>query len=87
VAYGKLDPVSGLGVVGFGLSIAGFSAKANRHQAELLTALQGVAQAAVDIRSGNSAGAVQLAEKTALSLVPPLVTNSAMTSTSGDQVK
>jgi hypothetical protein len=83
VAYGKVDPVTGLGVVGFGLSIAGFSAKANRHQAELLTALQGVATAAVDIRSGNSAGAAALVEKSAFSLVPSLVTNS----TAGDQAK
>jgi len=29
VWYGKLDPVSGLTLLGIGLSIAGFSAKAN----------------------------------------------------------
>jgi len=33
VWYGKLDPVTGLNGAGVGLSIAGFSAKANRHQA------------------------------------------------------
>jgi hypothetical protein len=57
VWYGKLDPVTGLTVLGVGLSIAGFSAKANRHQAELLTALQDVAQAGAEIRTGNAAEA------------------------------
>jgi hypothetical protein len=65
VWYGKLDPVTGLTVLGVGLSIAGFSAKANRHQAELLAALQGVAQAGTDLRAGKSAQAIQDAEQTA----------------------
>jgi hypothetical protein len=54
VAYGKLGVVDGLTLLGVGLSIAGFSAKANRHQAELLTAVQGIAQIGVDVRTGNS---------------------------------
>jgi hypothetical protein len=58
VWFGKLDPVSGLGVVGVGMSIAGFSAKANRHQAELLTALQGVTQIGADERAGKSGQAI-----------------------------
>jgi hypothetical protein len=55
VWYGKVDPVSGLAVVGFGLSIAGWSAKANRHQAELLSALQDVSRAAIDSKLGKAA--------------------------------
>ena len=51
--YGKLDPVSGLAVVGFGLSIAGYSAKVNRHQAELLAALGAISQAGADARAGK----------------------------------
>jgi hypothetical protein len=65
VWYGKLDPVTGLTILGVGLSIAGFSAKANRHQAELLTALQGVAQVGADVRAGNKAEALQDAEAAA----------------------
>lgn len=53
VWYGKLDAVSGLAVVGFGLSIAGWSAKANRHQAELLAALGAITQAGADARAGK----------------------------------
>jgi hypothetical protein len=71
---GKLDPATGLGVLGFGLSIAGMSAKANRHQAQLLDALKAVAQVAGDERSGNAAQAIADAESAAttigLSLVP-----------------
>jgi hypothetical protein len=65
VWYGKLDPVTGLTVLGIGLSIAGFSAKANRHQAELLTVLQGVAQAGSDVRAGKPEQAIADAEQTA----------------------
>jgi hypothetical protein len=53
VWYGKLSAVDGLTLLGIGLSIAGFSAKANRHQAELLTALEGVSQAGTEIRAGQ----------------------------------
>jgi hypothetical protein len=71
---GKLDPATGLAVLGFGLSIAGMSAKANRHQAQLLAALRAVAQVAGDERSGRPAQAVADAESAAttigLSLVP-----------------
>lgn len=55
VWYGKLDPTSGLTVAGIGLSIAGYGAKANRHQAELLAALQGVARIGADVRAGKPA--------------------------------
>ncbi len=71
--YGKLDPVTGVGVVGAGLSIAGFSAKANRHQAELLTALEGVSQAGADVRAGNKTAAFTTAELTAAQLAPAAV--------------
>jgi hypothetical protein len=53
VWLGKLDPVTGLGVLGAGLSIAGFSAKANRHQDELLVALDGIALAGADERAAK----------------------------------
>ena len=72
VWYGKLDPVTGLALLGTGLSIAGLSAKANRHQAELLTALDGVAQAGADIRAGNRGLALVDAEATAGQLAPVL---------------
>jgi hypothetical protein len=75
VWYGKLDPTTGLAVLGFGLSIAGMSAKANRHQAQLLDALRAVAQVGGDERSGNTAQAIADAEAAAtsigLSLMPP----------------
>jgi len=68
VCYGKLEPVDALTVLGIGLSICGLAAKTNRHQAELLTALQGVAQVSTDLRSGKSAQAVQDAEQAATSI-------------------
>ncbi len=74
VWFGKLDPISGLGVVGVGMSIAGFSAKANRHQEELLTALQGVAQIGADQRSGNKPAMIRDAELTAEQLAPAAMT-------------
>jgi hypothetical protein len=74
VWYGKLDAVDGLTLVGVGLSIAGFSAKANRHQAELLTALQGVGQIGADMRTGNRVAAIQTAEQAGATLLPAGVT-------------
>ena len=59
VWLGKLDPVTGLGVLGAGLSIAGFSAKANRHQDELLVALDGIALAGADERAARPTLAAQ----------------------------
>jgi hypothetical protein len=73
VWYGKLDPVSGMTLLGIGLSIAGFSAKANRHQAELLTALQGVAKVGADTQAGNRTAALQDAEGTATQLAPAAI--------------
>jgi hypothetical protein len=70
VWYGKLDPVTGLTVLGIGLSIAGMSAKANRHQAELLTALQGVAAVGAAARTSGPGQAVQLAENQVLATAP-----------------
>ena len=82
VWYGKLDPVSGLTLLGIGLSIAGFSAKENRHQAELLTALQGVAQIGADERAGKSAQVIlQDAEGTVLPLAAPAALGYAIGST------
>lgn len=74
VWYGKLDPVTGMTVLGIGLSIAGFSAKANRHQAELLTALQGVAKVGADEREGKTDQALKDAEQTVLSVGASVVT-------------
>lgn len=73
VWYGKLDAASGLMVLGVGLSIAGFSAKANRHQAELLTALQGVAKVGADERAGDAGAATQDAETTVKQLAPAVL--------------
>jgi hypothetical protein len=58
VATGKLSIVDATAVIGLGCSICGWSAKANRHQAELLTALEAVAAAGADLRAGNKAAAV-----------------------------
>jgi hypothetical protein len=76
VWYGKLDPVNGLTVVGIGVSIAGYSAKVNRHQAQLLAALQDVSRAAADSKLGSAAvigdlvpGAIGLASAAAPALL------------------
>jgi hypothetical protein len=61
---GVMSPESGLTLVGAGIAVIGFADKANRHQAELLAALEGVAKAGVQYRSGDRAGAVQEIEKT-----------------------
>lgn len=50
---GKLSLIDATTVAGFGLSICGLGAKANR----FLGALEGVATAGVDLRLGNRAGA------------------------------
>jgi hypothetical protein len=72
VAYGKLDAVTGLGVVGAGISIAGYAAKANRHQTQLLTALQDVAQVGLAARTGGASVAVRVAEGQAIAAVRDL---------------
>jgi hypothetical protein len=61
---GVMSPESGLTLVGAGIAVIGFADKANRHQAELLAALEVVAKAGVQYRSGDHAGAVQEIEKT-----------------------
>jgi hypothetical protein len=58
VVTGKMTVLDGFTVAGFGFSICGWSAKVNRHQSEMLTALQAVATAGVDLRLGNKAGAL-----------------------------
>ncbi len=73
VWYGKLDPVSGMTLLGIGISIAGFSAKANRHQAELLTALEGVAKVGADMRAGNQTAAAEDAKGTAAAIAGQFV--------------
>lgn len=72
VWYGKLDPVTGLALAGAGFSVIGYGNKANRHQAQILTALEGVAQAGIDLRTGRPAAALQVAEATAGDLAPVL---------------
>lgn len=76
VATGSLSIVDGITVVGFGFSICGWSAKANRHQSELLSALESVAAAGVDLRTDNKAAAIaeidsQISQ--AIALVAPTV--------------
>ena len=71
VGMGKLDAPAALAVLGFGLSIAGYGAKANRHQAELLAALAGVARAGEDYRNGGGAAAALAdAEETGAKMLP-----------------
>jgi hypothetical protein len=86
VWYGKLEPVDGLTVFGVGLSIAGFSAKQNRHQAELLTALQGVAAAGINIRAGNTAMTAATVESVAANAFPEIA-RSFSTSDAGSTAK
>ncbi len=73
VWYGRLDPVTGLTVAGVGFSVIGWADKANRHQAELLTAFQGIAKVGADVRTGNSQQAVQDAETTVTGLAPAVM--------------
>jgi hypothetical protein len=73
VWYGKVDAVTGLTIFGAGLSVVGGSAKANRHQVELLTALQGVAQTGADYRAGNAAKALADGEAAGHALAPSLI--------------
>jgi hypothetical protein len=56
--FGKIDVTTGAMIAGAGLSVAGFAAKANRHQAELLVGLRAIAEAGVDARAGKQANAV-----------------------------
>ena len=71
VFAGRLDAQTGLALLGLGLSVAGMGAKANRHQAELLAALQGVAKAGTDYRSGGGArAAIADAEAVAAQQLP-----------------
>ena len=51
---GKLSLIDATTVAGFGISICGLGAKANRY----LGALEAVATAGVDLRLGNKAGAI-----------------------------
>ncbi len=39
---GKLQPMDAVGVAGFGFSLCGMAAKANRHQSELISALSDI---------------------------------------------
>jgi hypothetical protein len=53
VALGKLAPVEGMALVGMGVSICGWSAKANRYQTQILGALEAVAAAGLSVRAGK----------------------------------
>jgi hypothetical protein len=77
VWFGKLDPVSALTVFGIGFGMCGFAAKLNRHQAELLTALQGVSQAGTDLRSGDKSKLLSDIQTTAGDLAPAVATYAA----------
>src|ERR1700678_2652672 len=70
--YGKIDPVTGLAVAGIGFSAIGLGDKANRHQAQILTAIQGAAQAGADFRAGNRAQAVADAQAAVIAIAAPL---------------
>lgn len=59
---GQLTVGDAVLVSGFGLSICGFGAKADRQHSEIVTVLTGIAQAGVDVRTGNSASAEQVAK-------------------------
>lgn len=68
VWFGKIDPTTALAIGGMGFAAIGMGDKANRHQAQVLTALQGIATAGADYRTGNSAGAIKVAEVTVASI-------------------
>ena len=71
--YQKLDPVTALTVFGAGMSIAGWGDKANRHQAELLIALQGLAQVGALTQAGEPGQTIKSAEATAEQLSPSIL--------------
>ncbi len=73
VWFGKVDPATGLALVGMGLSAAGYGAKANRHQAELVAVIQGISQAGVDVRAGHSSQAAADLEVTGEKVGPTLL--------------
>jgi hypothetical protein len=58
VFTGKLAATEASVVVGVGISICGWSAKANRHQEEILQALGIIACAGDDFRAGNDKAAI-----------------------------
>ncbi len=62
--FGQLSPVDAVAVAALGFSVLGLSAKANRHQAELLAALSAVAQSGKAYRQGDKAAALALVERT-----------------------
>lgn len=68
--FGKIDPTTALAIGGMGFAAIGMGDKANRHQAQILTALQGVAQAGADYRAGNVPGALHAVEGTAATWAP-----------------
>jgi len=53
VFYGLTSVEQGGVIFGFGLAIAGWADKANRHQAEILAALSEVAKIGADIKAGQ----------------------------------
>ncbi len=69
---GKLPPDQAMIVVGFGISFCGWSAKANRHQQEILAALRAVAIAGAEARAGNKAAAIRTVEESVMQPVPAL---------------
>jgi hypothetical protein len=77
VWYGKFDPATAASLAGVGLSVIGWGDKANRHQAELLAALEAVAQAGADVRAGNGQSAIKVAEAVVEADAPELLANGA----------
>jgi len=78
VAFGKLPVDQAAVVVGFGISVAGWAAKANRHQAQILEALEAVAQAGVQVRvQHNDAAALSTALRTAAPTIVKMLNEAA----------
>lgn len=72
VWFGKVDPVTGLAAAGIGFTAIGLGDKANRHQAQIMTALQGVAQAGADYKAGKPAQAGTDALRAVTAIAAPL---------------
>jgi hypothetical protein len=80
VATGQLSVEQGVVILGFGVSICGWSAKENRHQAEVLAALTAVAQAGVQARNHTFTTAAKTIENAVIAEALTAATERAKTS-------
>ncbi len=69
VVSGHLTVTDGLTLIGLGASTYGWADKANRHQSEIRTSLEGLTKAVADAQSGNRVAAL---EDVAAAAVPVL---------------